>query len=127
MYIGIRLIRLQGILVTIVIRFIAAINTISSFFILIALLYFAVFYYILPAIIFCQILLAIFCHILLNSTSYILPSSAVNTSRFKKVENRKRISIYRYILAGLNSSNKVIIIIIRVIKRKKGVLIYRLY
>ena len=53
MHISIRLIRSQGILVTIVIKFVAAADISSSSFILIALPYFAVFCRILPAIIFC--------------------------------------------------------------------------
>ena len=120
MHIGTRLIGSQGILVTTVIGFVAAANTSSSSFILIALPYFAVFCRILLAIIFCQILPAIFCHILPNSASHILPSSAVDTSRFEKVEDGERIGIYKRVLAGLNSSSKVIIIVIQATKRKKG-------
>ena len=127
MHIGIRLIRSQGISVTIVIGFIAAADTSSSSFILVALPYFTVFCRILLAIIFCQILPAIFCHILPNSASHILPSSAVDTSRFKRVEDGERISVYKYVLAGFNSFSRVIIVVIRAIRQKKGVLIYRLY
>ena len=93
MYIGTRLIRSQSILVATVIGFIVAADTSSSSFILIALPYFTVFCRILPAIIFCQILLAIFCHILLNPASHILPSSAVDTSRFERVEDGERVSV----------------------------------
>ena len=74
MHINTRLVGLQSILVTTVIRFIAATNTSSSSFILIALPYFTIFCRILLAIIFCLILPAIFylilpsifCHILLQ-------------------------------------------------------------
>ena len=59
-----RLVGLQGISVTTVIGFVAAANTGSSSFVLIALPYFAVFCCILLAIIFCLILPAIFCLIL---------------------------------------------------------------
>ena len=92
-YIGTRLIRLQSILVITVIGFVAAANTNSFSFILVALPYFTVFCRILPAIIFCQILLAIFCHILPNPASYILLSSAVDTSRFERVKDGERISV----------------------------------
>jgi hypothetical protein len=88
--------------------------------------YFAVFCRILLAIIFYQILPAIFCYILPNSASYILPSSAVDTSRFERVEDGERVGVYRHILAGLDSSGRVIIVIIQAIRRKKGVLIYKL-
>ena len=55
----------------------AAVDTSSSSFMLVALPYFAVF---------CRILLAIiFCHI--------LPSSAVDTGRFERVEDGEHISI----------------------------------
>jgi hypothetical protein len=127
MHIGTRLVGSQNISVATVIRFIAAADTSSSSFVLVALLYFAIFCRILPAIIFCQILPAIFCHILPNSASHILPSSAVDTSRFERVEDGEHISVYRRILAGLNSSSKVIIVIMQATRRKKGALIYRLY
>ena len=93
---------------------------------------------------FCAYSVAVFCrilpystsyNILLNSTSYILPSSAshilpnftVNTSRFKRAKDREYINIigvywrYRHILAGLNSFNGVIIVIIQIIRRKKAI------
>ena len=63
---------------------------------------------------------AIFCYILPNSASHILLSSAVDTSRFKRVEDGEYISVYRRILAGLNSFSKIIIVIIQAIRRKKG-------
>jgi hypothetical protein len=125
-HIGTRLVGSQGISVATVIGFIAAVDTGSSSFILVALPYFAVFCRILPAIIFCQILPAIFCHILPNSASHILPSSAVDTSRFKRVEDGERVGIYRHILAGLNSSSRVIIVIMQATRRKKRAPIYRL-
>jgi hypothetical protein len=127
MHIGTRLVRLQGISVATVIRFVAAADTSSSSFMLIALPYFAIFCRILPAIIFCQILPAIFCYILPNSASYILPSSAVDTSRFKRVKDGECVGIYRHILAGLNSSSRIIIVVIQAIRQKKGAPIYRLY
>jgi hypothetical protein len=74
MYISIRLIRLQGISVTTVIGFIAA----------------------------------------------------VDTSKFKRAEDGECVGVYRYMLAGLNSFSKVIIVIMRAIRQKKGALIYKL-
>jgi hypothetical protein len=79
-YIGMRLVRLQGILVVIVIGLIAA----------------------------------------------------ADTGRFKRVEDGKCVSIIdiywccRRVLAGLDSSSRVIIVIMRAIRRKKEVPIYRL-
>ena len=42
--------------------------------------------------------------------------SAADTSRFKRAEDRERVSVYRRILAGLNSFNRVIIIVIWAIR-----------
>ena len=59
--------------------------------------------------------------------------AAANTSRFKKVEDRKYIGVigtywrYRRVLAGLDSSGGIIIVIIQVTRRKKEALIYKLY
>ena len=59
--------------------------------------------------------------------------AAADTSRFKRVEDGKYINIigtywrYRRVLVGLNSSNRVIIVIMRAIRRKKEAPIYRLY
>jgi hypothetical protein len=86
--------------------------------VLIALPYFAVFCCILPY--------SASHNILPNSASYILPSSAVDTSRFERVEDGECISVYRYILASLNSSSRVIIVIMQAIRWKKGAPIYRL-
>ena len=73
MHIGTRLVGSQGISVATVIGFVAAADTGSSSFVLIALPYFAVFCRILPAIIFCLILPAIFCLILPSIFCRILP------------------------------------------------------
>ena len=53
--------------------------------------------------------------------------AAADTSRFKRVEDRERINIYRHILAGLDFSSEVIIVIMWATRQKKGVLIYKLY
>ena len=59
--------------------------------------------------------------------------ATADTSRFKRVEDRKCVSViniywrYRRVLVGLNSSSGVIIVVMRVIKWKKEALIYRLY
>ena len=53
--------------------------------------------------------------------------AAADTGRFERAEDGERVGVYRYVLAGLNSSSGVIIVVMRATRRKKGVLIYRLY
>ena len=72
------------------------------------------------------------CHILPYSAVHILPYSAVDTSRFERAEDGERVGVIgacwrcRRVLAGLNSSSGVIIVVIQAIRRKEA-LIYRLY
>ena len=53
--------------------------------------------------------------------------TAADTSRFKRAEDGECVGVYRYILAGLNSSSGVIIVVIWAIRWKKGAPIYKLY
>ena len=124
MHIGTRLIKSQGILVTTVIGFIAAIDTNSSFFYAYSV---AIFYCILPYSASHNILSYSACYILPYFAVHILPYSAVDTSRFKRAEDGECVSIIgvcwccKRVLAGLNSSSGVIIIIIQAIRRKKAI------
>ena len=53
--------------------------------------------------------------------------AAADTGRFKRAEDGERVGVYRHILAGLNSSSGVIIVVMRATRQKKGSLICRLY
>jgi hypothetical protein len=46
--------------------------------------------------------------------------AAADTARFERAEDREYIVIYRHVLAGLNSSSKVIIVIMWATRQKKG-------
>ena len=67
------------------------------------------------------------CYILPYSAVHILPYSAVDTSRFKRAEDGERVGVigacwrYKRVLAGLNSSSEVIIVVMRAIRRKKAI------
>ena len=53
--------------------------------------------------------------------------AAADTGRFERAEDGERVGVYRHVLAGLDSSSRVIIVIIQATRRKKGAPIYRLY
>ena len=139
MYISTRLVGLQGILVATVIGF-SCRKYWQFFFCAYSV---AVFCRILPYSASYNILFYFACHILPYSAVYILPSSAshilpssashillssaVDTGRFKRAEDGERVGVIgacwrcRRVLAGLNSSSGVIIVVMRAIRRKKAI------
>ena len=53
--------------------------------------------------------------------------AAADTGRFERAEDRERVGVCRCVLAGLDSSSGVIIVVMRATRQKKGSLICRLY